>query len=325
MEQIGVCVVCDSYNKIGQDYILELLTLGSRLAAQLGCKMALLYIGKQKELPIDPDIFYTYGADIIYNYEKRGNEALYEVTDVVEDMLFQLVGVKTVLFPCTLEGEFISACISSRHEIGLTADCIDVFLNNGQIVYARTALNASVIANIVTKNCPFGMCTVKKNIIYAEKRKWQGSVELVPFANPVIKQRSLKAPILLAEQKRKLPALDFSDSRLVFGAGRGIMQSDSMKLFLSAADKLGAAVVCTRTLVELGIMEEVRQVGQSGRSIKPDIYIAFGISGSNQHMIGVRKAKTIIAINSDPNAPIFNYSHYNIVADAVSILRVLTE
>lgn len=322
MEDESICIVCDAYKSFTDDYILQLVSMGSELSIQKKYKVVVICIGNVDEQDIN--LLYGYGADYVYFCNPKVLVHNTEIVVIVENMLGTLKNIKLVMFPSTIWGEYVAASISNHLDVGLTADCIDVFIENNKFVYARTALNSSIVANIVTKDCKFGICTIKKNVFGKKPydRNRTGTKKM--FEYTYSKNNFNEVKVL---EKVFCNQFDYNlgSSKIVFGVGRGIIQSKSLALLKKVAEKYGASVAGTRPVIECGILDESQQVGQSGKSINPNIYIAFGISGASQHMIGVKNAKTIVAVNTDDNANIFEYVDYKIVADANVILKQMLE
>ncbi len=220
----------------------------------------------------------------------------------------------------------VAASLSSRFESGLTADCIDVELDEyGKFIFSRAALNDTVVARIKCINSNFQMCTIKKNSIPIPEAKLENVCGKIEKFDIKIDDELNNSSIEIIERviRKDENKIDLNSAKVVLAVGRGVKSLETVSLIKKIAKKLNAEVIATRAAVEDGIIEKERQVGQSAISICPNIYFGFGISGASQHMVGIKNAKIIIAVNSDKEAPIFNYADYAIVDDLNNVLKEL--
>ena len=227
-----------------------------------------------------------------------------------------------ILFPSNEWGRCCAAEAAVMLGGGLTADCVDIEWSPEQgFIFKRAALSSSVIAGIVCINTKLAMCTVKENT-FPEMTFSADEVKTIDDScKPEDVLDTPKRKIIDIKPLRKTTSSgDLSGARLVFGFGRGL---DDISLFKKAAEACGAEIAGSRPVVEAGRLEKERQVGQSGISVAPAVYVAFGISGASQHMAGIKNAKTVIAVNKDPEAPIFRYADYKIVEDCDLFLEEL--
>jgi len=237
---------------------------------------------------------------------------------------------KCVIFSDSSIGKEISARLSVTLDCGLTADCIDIFYDNyGEFVFARTALNDSVIARIKGAKESIKMATVKKGAFALMKRgpepaRQRLKVCYIDSSQYIEKTNSREIgliDVLNEIFEEDVETIDISQSKVLFCAGRGILGKESLDMLFELSEKIGAQVACTRGLVDDGIMPRERQVGQSGKSVSPSIYIALGVSGASQHIVGIKNAGFVIAVNIDPCAPIFSFADYSIISDAKAVIR----
>lgn len=228
-----------------------------------------------------------------------------------------------VIFPSYDKDRECAARLATNISAGLTAECIDIRnYNQTEFVFTRAAMSDSVTADILCVNTEIAMCTVKNNM-FAENFDYplEGEYEEIDFVG----KRYFTTGIDIIERKKQdiVQNIDLDNAKVVFGIGRGAKDKKNLAIINELAKKCGAIVVGTRAVVEEKILEKERQIGQSGRSINPDIYITFGISGAIQHMVGINRGTKIISINKDKNAAIFNYADYSIVGDCYEILMEL--
>jgi len=269
-----------------------------------------------------------YGADeVIYSKEVCID---YRQISTVLSNLIQSADAKPklILFPATEWGKCVAADLAIKIGAGLTAECIELDVkkakNEYQFTFTRAAINSSVLAQIQCINTTIDMCTCKKNVFTAAELTLDKDVPIHERKSKSVYLPSSVSRILhseLVDYKEKNVALE--NSHIVFGVGRGVKDKSDLELIEKAAKKYNATIAGTRAIVEEGLIEKRCQVGQSGISISPQLYVAIGISGATQHIVGIKNAKTIISINIDSNAPIFSYSDYCIVDDYKKILPEL--
>lgn len=230
--------------------------------------------------------------------------------------------ISLLTFLDTFEGKELAAVLAVRLGGGLTADCIDItYDENGKFIFSRAALNDSVIAQIVCIHTDFQMCTVKKNALKTESvsRFNRGVIEEYdpPSAGGQMEQR---AKVLSRVQWERKSSTQIQEAKKIFGFGRGIQSKDNLERLNRLARLCFAEVGGTRPCVEDELIDAAYQIGQSGISVSPDLYVAFGISGASQHLAGIQNTKVVISVNTDEEASIFQYSDYAVVEDAGALI-----
>jgi electron transfer flavoprotein alpha subunit len=226
-----------------------------------------------------------------------------------------------VLFPATDWGKAVAAKLSVRLDVGLTADCIDVTLEDDFSFY-RTAMNQTMLAKIRYINCNIRMGTIKKDVFV--KKTWEygttGKIETFPtlLSNDDLDHSFLE--ILECVQIPQKIGMDLEKVSIAFCVGRGVKKKETCDRISQLAMRCGAGIIGTRAAVEMGLIEKERQIGQSGNSIAPKIYLGFGVSGASQHIVGIKNADLIIAVNTDKKATIFDYADYQIIEDLEDVI-----
>lgn len=302
--------------------MLQILSKAKKIAVSSNKLVNILCVGAN-----DEDQFQAianYGADIITLSEQVQPISLRKRVEVASTVMREM-RPELILLPATDTGKALAAILSTRFEIGLTADCIDIeLMSDKDFYFSRAALNASVIAKIKCINCDMKMGTIKKDVFMIQEPgdKCIVNVERIDCDTDDTEEQKIQV-LESVELKKASRHIDLDKYPIIFGIGRGVKTTNTKEKILKLAEKWGAVVVGTRPLVEEGFIEEERQVGQSGKSISPRLYIGFGISGASQHMVGIKNAKTVIAINNDSNAPIFDYADYPIIADLNVIIDEL--
>lgn len=271
---------------------------------------------------VDTDLFQQLtmnGADYIIS----ANYSRHEKADIAE-ILKQMIQEYTpemIMFNGNSMGKWLAAVCSTAFSAALTADCIDITLDdNGDYVFSRAALSNSVIARIKAIHTDIKMCTVKKNVFPNKEYEIKKEPEVINFDYEIQSSKS-QIEVLSREEFSVMETdMDWQNSKIVFAVGRGVTSQTYLNHINELAKRYHATVVGTRAAVEVGMVDEKRQVGQSGYSICPDIYVGFGISGACQHIVGIKNAKRIIAINKDDKAPIFDFADYKIINSVESVI-----
>jgi len=318
-EELWIC--CDANDMEHSSQIISKLY---SLRKKSDFVVASICIGDFQESQFEK--FHECGAEIIHTNHQAKIEDIKDYSNVLCNMINK-IKPKLILFPSSEKYRIVASIISTRFEVGLTADCVDINLDsNNDFVFARTALNSSTIVNIKGINSWFSISTVKKNAFTCIKCEEQNKLCKMEHEFPEIVHQEGQNMVLIDEIKDNgilEPQLHYG--RIVFGVGRGVQKKKTFELLKQIAARFGAEIVGTRACVEDGIMNKSRQVGQSGQSINPKIYIAFGISGASQHMVGIRNTDIIIAVNKNREAPIFKYANYAIVNDVECVVEELAK
>ncbi len=218
-----------------------------------------------------------------------------------------------IVLPSTTDGREIAATIAAKMQLGLTADCIDIDIVDGRLIQYKPAFGGNIVATIYSKTTP-QMATVRPGMF----------IKRIPRTPPKFVELSYNkgSEIEVLDYTRVSSDYPSLDSRnIVLGFGRGLKNRDFVLEILRLAEKLNAAVGASRPMVDLKFLPRQQQIGLTGTSISPAVYINFGISGQLNHVVGTRYSKKIISVNSDPNAEIFQYSDFGIVANLVDFVN----
>jgi electron transfer flavoprotein alpha subunit len=225
-----------------------------------------------------------------------------------------------VLMPASNSGKELSAAIATRLEVALATDCIDLQLSaEGEVTIKRPVFAGKAYSLCKLQGSKPYLITLRPNIFRGE-----GADE--SRAGEIVKEKISLPDFLNQGLVREVGAdLDITEARIIVSGGLGMQGPENFKLLEDLAEVLGAAVAASRPVVDEGWQEYSHQVGQTGRTVSPDLYIACGISGAVQHLAGMSSSRCIVAINSDPNAAIFSIADYGIVGDALEIVPLLTQ
>ena len=227
---------------------------------------------------------------------------------------------RIILTGATLQGKEIAANTAVRLNTGLTADCTELNIKDNLLLSTRPTFGGQLIADILCKTFP-QMATVQENIFSASQIENSAKV-LFDWVD--IDKFERKIEILEKVKKTDEPE-DVTKAKIVIAGGLGACKDNGFELIKRLAKKLNAAIAGSREAYEHGFIHKSQQIGQTGKTIAPKLYIAVGISGANQHIAGIKNCEKIIAINNDENAPIFKYSDYGIIGNLYEILKELTD
>ena len=234
--------------------------------------------------------------------------------------LVQARGFDTVLFGASVLTADLAAGLAARLEGGLNWDLVDLVLEGGELVGKRPALQDSVIVDVGWTRTP-RIALVRAGAFEPEAVDGTPNVEEIPVE---VADWSRAARMLeQADARSEGPSIE--DAEVIVAGGRGLGSPESFELLEELADALGGAVAATRAVVDAGWYPYEAQVGQTGKTVSPKLYVACGISGAIQHKVGMQASGTIVAINKDRNAPIFDYSDFGVVGDLHQIVPKLTE
>jgi electron transfer flavoprotein alpha subunit len=306
---------------------LELLGEGRKLANKLGVELAGMLLGADREaLAKEAADICEYGADLVYLVADpilqhyRNEPYTRAVTDLVNTYKPEIL-----LLGATVLGRDLAGSVATTLLTGLTADCTELAIDDERSLAAtRPTFGGSLLCTIHTLNYRPQMATVRPRVLPMPARQPGRSGQIIERALDLLEED------VVTKVLRFLPDRDSAKSQLAYAdivvaGGLGMRSPENLQLVRALADVLGGEWGCSRPLVQKGWAPADRQIGQTGKTIRPKLYIAAGISGAIQHRVGVEGADLIIAINTDPNAPIFEFAHIGVVTDATEMLPALTE
>lgn len=301
---------------------LELLGKGRSLADRLGEKLtAVVMTDSQVD---DWKWLGQYGADDVLLC--RHNLLKTYSTDGFTSVMCAVISAKkpaVVLYGATPHGRDFAPRVAARLRLGLTADCTGLEIDEDrQLVQTRPAFGGNIMASIVT---PFNRpqtATVRPNVFSALNPDPNRLAQVENF--PVTLNRiAIRTRVIEHNYLANDNEVSIEDARVIVAGGRGVQKAANLDLLRELAGQLGGVLAGTRTIVEQGWIPHTLQVGQSGTTVGPELYIAVGISGAIQHVVGMTSSKTVIAINKEPEAAIFKVADLGVVGDALEILPIL--
>ncbi|MCQ2788930.1 MAG: electron transfer flavoprotein subunit alpha/FixB family protein [bacterium] len=229
-----------------------------------------------------------------------------------------------MLLGATTEGRDIAPRVSSALNTGLTADCISLDINEkGLLAATRPTFGGNLMATILCKNLP-QMATVRPNVLKIKPVEVYKNTQVVYF-NPQIDDLTDEVKLIEFIKREQDKAGSLENAEVIVAGGLGMKSAEGFKLLKKLADKLGGKVGATRPVVERGWIDSSCHIGQTGKTVSPKLYIACGLSGAIQHVVGMNMSDKIIAINKDKDAPIFDVADFGIVGDVFEILPKLID
>jgi len=325
-----VWVFAEQHNDKLQDTPLELMSKARHLADKLNVKLSAVLLGSDiKELTTK---LTQYGADKVYMVEHPLLQA-YQTNSYAKVMvdLIHKYKPQIVLYEATIAGRDLAPRIASALKAGLTADCTDLQIGDHKTVkdgkvhknllfQIRPAFGGNIIATIINLERWPQMATVREGVMPMPEPDVTRQAEII---TEKVKIAQEDLPLQILDEHQRPKKVDLKAARVIVAGGAGVGSKDNFKLIWDLANCLGAAPAASRAAVDLGFIDRDHQVGQTGTTVRPSLYIAAGISGAIQHQAGMSQSQKIIAINSDPEAPIFQVAHYKIVGDLNEILPMM--
>ncbi|OOM11370.1 electron transfer flavoprotein subunit alpha/FixB family protein [Clostridium saccharobutylicum] len=317
----GVWVFAEQREGELQKVSLELLGEGRRVADKLGVKLTALLLGSNVE-GLSKTLA-EHGADEVLVADNK--DLQHYTTDAYTKVICDLANERKpgILFVgATFIGRDLGPRVAARLNTGLTADCtsIDVEVENGDLLATRPAFGGNLMATIACPEHRPQMATVRPGVF--EKVNTNGANCKVEKVEVKLTDNDLRTKVLEIIKSKK-DIVDISEAKIIVAGGRGVGSKENFELLGELAKVLGGTVAGSRAAVEKGWIENAYQVGQTGKTVKPSIYIACGISGAIQHVAGMQDSDMIIAINKDETAPIMKVADYGIVGDVKKVLPEL--
>lgn len=320
-ECAGVCVFAEQRGGQIASVAIEALGEGRKLADALGQPLHAVVMGSR--IAEAAEELRHYGADTVHLVD---HEALADFQD--EPYAAALCAVvrkckpAVVIVGATNIGRSFVPNTAVRLGVNVTAGCTALRIDDGNLVATRPAYGGAVFADVAVPEARPQIVTVRRKALEPALRSDEPTAELEPFDLPPC-AASPKTKFIEAVVE-ELGSIDVSEADIIVSGGRGIGGPEAFGILKELADAMGGAVGASRAAVDAGWIPYAHQVGQTGKSVRPKIYVACGISGAIQHLVGMRASDTIIAINRDPEAPIFKVATYGIVGDVHQIVPALT-
>jgi len=321
----GVYVIAEQFEGKLRNVSLELLGQGKILADGIGDDIGAVLIGSGVK-PLAQELI-AYGATKVYVYDdpQLANYNTSAYATVVEDF-FNKVNPNVLLVGATNIGRDLGPRVANRLQTGLTADCTGLAIDNDgkTVVWTRPALGGNILAEIICPQNRPQMGTVRPNVFKKPERDDSRTGEVIDMVAPIREEDFITKFVELI--KMGGGGVKIEEADVIVAGGRGMQGPDAFTGMLKdLADLMGGAVGASRAAVDAGWIDALHQVGQTGKTVGPKLYIAVGISGAIQHLAGMTGSDCIIAINKDEDAPIFQVCDFGIVGDAFQVVPKLTE
>ena len=319
----NVYVFVEQREGVIQNVGLELLGKARELADALNEKVYAMLL--EHDLTTQAQECIAYGADTVLRVDAP--ELATYVTEPYAQAIYQIIRdnkPSIVLIGATTIGRDLGPRLSARVETGLTADCTGLEISEERdLLMTRPAFGGNLMATIICKEHRPQMSTVRPGVMRMGQRdeNRKGTIEDVKinFDKSKFRVRVLET----VKQTKNL--VDITEAHVLISGGRGVGNAEGFDMLRAMANTIGAEVSASRAMVDAGVLGHERQVGQTGKTVRPDLYFAMGISGAIQHLAGMEESEYIIAINKDKFAPIFNVADLGIVGDVRKIVPLLTE
>ena len=317
----GVWVIAEHYKRKIHSVAFQLLGKGRELADALGVNLTFVLLGNSFDEKLDD--FSQYGMDEIIYVRSPMLKDYY--SDLYVKVISELIienKPEIILIGATPTGRDFAPRVAKRLNAGLTADCTGLNINpeTKNLLQTRPTFGGNIMATIRTPSSRPQMATVRPGIFKAPKKgEKKASIRKIDYS---FEEKDSVSKIVKVINTSKT-TVNLEDAKIIVAGGRGVGSKDNFKLIEDLAHVLGAELGGSRITVELNWLDPDRQIGQTGVSVSPKLYIACGISGAIQHIVGMENSDVIVAINKDPSAPIFNVAHYGIIGDLHEIIPIL--
>jgi electron transfer flavoprotein alpha subunit len=321
----GVWVFVEQNNRKAHPVSWELLGVGRNLANDLGVELAAFILGSDVKPLVDEA--FGYGADKVYLMDdpllKHYRTPTYLDGSIT---LINKYKPEIVLMGATGLGRDLAGAVATALKTGLTADCTGLTIDKKMrlLEQTRPAFGGNIMATILTETARPQMASVRPHVMpkpdFQSGKTGELITESLSLPEDKIATKVLEIKSLLTEG-----SVNIAGANVIVSGGRGMLSQENFKMLQDLADLLGGVVAASRSAIDAGWMPHERQVGQTGKTVRPKLYIACAISGAIQHLVGMQDADHIIAINKDKTAPIFEVAHLGIVGDVFDIIPGVIE
>lgn len=320
----GVMVIIEQKRGVIQSVSYELLGAGRRLADDTGGDLSALLIGK--DMAGEAQGLIAYGADRVFLAQ---SDCLEQFNDEAYSKIASRViceqKPEIVIAGATMFGRSLVPRVAVKIQTGLTADCtgLDIQEGTGNLLQTRPAFGGNIMATILCEKHRPQMATVRHKVMKALSPDESRSGEVIEVR--VSDDDLVSRAMILESVEDAADMINIAEADIIVSGGRGMKGASNFPILVELAKALGAAVGASRSAVDAGWVPYSYQVGQTGKTVQPKLYIACGISGAIQHLVGMQSSDTIVAINKDPEAPIFKVATYGLVGDLFEIIPRLTK
>jgi len=319
----GVWVWMEQFHGRTGNISIEMLGQGRKLADRRKVALTACVLGHNVEHITKEAI--SFGADRVFWVDDESLSA-YTTAPYAGTLISLIRQYKPEIFllGASARGRDLAGSVASVLYTGLTADCtgLDIDPENGLLLQTRPAFGGNIMATIICANHRPQMATVRYRVFEMPVADSQHQGQVIPIKAAIMADQ---ITVHVIDSILEKDEINLADARIIVSGGRGVGGPSGFDTIRKLAEVLGGAVGSSRQAVDAGWISYAHQIGQTGRTVRPDLYIACGISGQIQHLAGMKTSKVIVAINKDPDAPIFNIANYGIVGDLFQIVPSLTE
>jgi electron transfer flavoprotein alpha subunit len=297
---------------------LEVVSEAKRLAGSFGGSVATVVVGPGTEA-LAPELA-SYGTDKVHVFDDAAYGA-YATEAWARAVAAAIEEAKpsVVLFPMTAMGKDLAPRVAARVDAGLASDCVELEGADGRLTARRPMYAGKAYATVEWAGEP-QVASLRPNVFALETPDTSRSAEVVKGSADTASRAKVTSTEAAAQGK-----VELTEAQIIVSGGRGLKGPEHFSLVSDLAEAMGAAVGASRAVVDAGWVEHPMQVGQTGKTVSPSLYVACGISGAIQHLAGMSSSKVIVAINKDPDAPIFKVADYGILGDVFEVLPKLTD
>ncbi len=295
----------------------EVLQVVSDLASELNLDPVAIVIGDEIE-NIDEAGKYGIKKIVHFKNSQLGNYSTSAYTDIITGYAKE-VAAEILVFGATALGKDLAPHAASRLDAGIAGDCVEIDTSSGELIATRPVYAGKALIDVKI-NSQIKVISIRPNVFKAVPSEGESEAEITV---KVVDSPDLKTKVV--EFIKSEGKLDVAEADIIVSGGRGLKAPENFHLVEELADALGAAVGSSRAAVDAGWRPHREQVGQTGKTVSPSLYVACGISGAIQHLAGMSSSKYIVAINKDKDAPIFGIADFGIAGDLFEILPALTE
>ncbi|MFQ5455072.1 MAG: electron transfer flavoprotein subunit alpha/FixB family protein [Nitrospirota bacterium] len=318
----GIAVFAEQRNGKLKKVSLEAIGVGIDISKQLQKELSVVVIGHRLDKLVKE--LSKYGADNIYiaddellaDYSPDGYVTV--LTEFAQDH-----GLSVILLGATSMGKDISPKLAARLKSPFISDCMDIEIKDGGLIYTRPMYGGKVWAKVASNDESLQVVTLRQNIFSPPTADKNRNIPSQRLQTNIAKKdlKTILKDVIAGEEER----IELTEAKIIVSGGRGLKAPENFYIIENLAKVLNAAVGASRAVVDAGWRHHSFQVGLTGKTVTPTLYIACGISGAVQHQAGMSSSKYIVAINTDPDAPIFKIANYGIVGDLFEVVPLLTE
>jgi electron transfer flavoprotein alpha subunit len=297
----------------------ELLSKGREIARELGEKVKAVILGNRieeaaREASFYVDEVFVFEDPILENYNS-------EVYLQILERLIRREGPSLIMAGATLQARELFPLLGGVLECSVIVECIDIKREDGRLSYVKPFYGGKILGEVIPKKPPHIVLVRPRVFPVKEKPSEQGLIKKKEVQVDMSKVGLSTLNVFKVKEK----VTDITEADVVVCGGRGLKAPENFKLLMELAEVLGGAVGATRAVVDAGWRPQSEQVGKSGKTVSPNLYLAIGLSGAIHHVMGMDSSKVVVAINKDPTAPIFEYADYGLVADLFEVVPILIE